>query len=113
MAQVPSGRRAHWRAEQNALDSVGGNAAILPPGTIYVPDRTGAGYAFQMNSQGAFVNQVGGSLDLRRFTLSVWVNAAFPHFGYVLTKGAPGKANFELYFANSDGPTPFVPSISF
>jgi Concanavalin A-like lectin/glucanases superfamily/Collagen triple helix repeat (20 copies) len=113
-AQIPSGRRAVWHAEQTPLDSVGGNTAILPVGTQYVPDHTGAGYAFRFNGTGAWVNQagyqVGSALELRRWTLSAWIKPNAPTLGFIIDKGFP---NFNYELGISEETVPYAPAISF
>ena len=73
---APTGRRAFFRGENNALDQVGGNIGVLYPGFAYVPDRNGTGYAFGMTGPLSEIRAFSPgnvTLDFRRFTLAAWV----------------------------------------
>src|SRR5436190_903386 len=107
-AQVP-GRVAYWKAENNAIDSQGGNNGTLPPGFTFVPDRFGTGFAFRIEGTPGTVPAIpvdggSGALNLRRFTISAWVmpDAVTGTGGIILMKRAPGAINYFLYLNESN-----------
>ena len=99
---VIPGRRALWRAENNALDSVGGNNGVLPVGATFVPDRNtpATGYAFRINGANSKipVSVLGTSLDTRRFTVAAWVrpDSTAGNGQTVIQKAYPGYLNYSL-----------------
>ena len=117
---VIPGRRALWRAENNALDSVGGNNAVLPVGATFVPDRSipTTGYAFRLNGTSSRipVAVLGTSLDTRRYTVAAWVrpDSTSVDSQTVISKTSPGSLNYMLFLAGSapypaSFPTPNLP----
>ena len=105
-AQLP-GRVAHWRAENNAVDSQGPHNGTLQPTASFVAGRNGIGSAFLMNGAASIIpiDPGSGELNLRRFTISAWVkpNAISGVQQTILVKRAPGQLNYMLYLNGSNG----------
>jgi subtilase family serine protease len=110
---VPSGIVAWWQAEDNALDSVGGNNGTLMNGTGFTNGEVGM--AFNLNGVNNFVlanPAAPGNLDVGQgsgFTMEGWINPtttanAMPLFGYERILGSYNGPDAGVMFYISVNP---------
>jgi hypothetical protein len=96
---APSGLVGWWRAESNALDSVGGNNGVLMNGAGYAPGKVGT--AFQFNGVDSRVDL--GDPENLKFTNSfsieawIWIDALPSWRGQIFFRGDP-RGCLDPYF---------------
>ena len=69
----PLGPVAWWKAEGNALDSVGSNDGTLAGATTYGTGEVGQGFVFDGNNSSGVALGNPTSLQLQDFTIEMWV----------------------------------------
>jgi hypothetical protein len=109
-AAVPSGLVSWWRAESNALDSVGTNNGVLTNGAGYGPGEVGTAFSFNGNNQCvvipsspslSFASNAPMSVELWAFRAG---SASVMHlFGKRSACSSDGDMNYQLAFNDDSG----------
>ncbi|MBK9438914.1 MAG: PD40 domain-containing protein [Chloracidobacterium sp.] len=103
---------AKWRAEGNALDSVGNNDGSESYDTHYSLGKIGQAFDFDGTEDIVEVPDTDDSLDLQTgdFTLAAWVNlrATNPNLSYIAGKGAQGDYASSYYIGVDENDQPFL-----
>lgn len=102
---IASGQVSWYRAEGNALDSIGGNHGSVVTGITYVPGRFGQAFEFDDADDHLRVNNA-PNLEPTTVSVEAWVNASYPGINsYIVAKGASGNtaASYGLYTGANTG----------
>ena len=98
----PSGLVGWWRAEGDAVDSVGANNGTLVDGASFTSGRVGQAFNFSGNNQYVEVQSISSSLN-GPFSLEAWVKPnsqpADPSFGTVII----GQSDFQILLVTQPG----------
>lgn len=95
-SNLPSGAVAWWRAENNALDSIGSNNGTLNGGATYAAGHIGNAFSFNTVGDNITVPD-SASLDLGgSFTIEAWVYLTNRNSHYMIVTKAPsvGPSNY-------------------
>lgn len=99
---VQQGLVAHWRGENNALDSIGGNHGVVAGGTDYAQGVVGSAFRFNGTDTSMVNVSHSPSLDITgAITMSAWINlSSLAGYSEILFKGdqngTPGVQSYAL-----------------